>query len=234
MKKKDAILANFDFMPKPFWKNIPKKSWQELNKNSKILTFKKNDVIYNVGDPPLGLYIIKKGHVKTSVIDNIGHEQIIYFLGKDEIFGYRPLVCNEVSPLKVSALEDCKVIFIDKLTFKSILSKSMELNAEFLSIMGQEFRIFTNKLMMFARKPVHERVALSLLIINIKQNSAKGAEQSLVYSREDLANYVGTVIETLIRQLKLLKDKQAIAIKGRKITLIDFDILYEKANITNM
>ncbi len=61
-----------------------------------------------------------------------------------------------------------------------------------------EFSVLINKLSVFAQQPVRSRVALALLVLNEKYEKP-GKEHLPVavnLSRDDLANYAGTTVET--------------------------------------
>ena len=67
-----------------------------------------------------------------------------------------------------------------------------------------------------AQKSVRERLAFSLLILGDIYG-----EEEINLTREDLANFVGTATETLIRLLKDFKDEGMIEIHTRKIEIVN-------------
>lgn len=230
-EQKQAELRKYFFKPPLFWESLPPAVWNELNDLSRPQVFAKKTLIYSEGAYPRGLYIIRKGRVKVYIINNEGAEQIIYFLGKDEVFGHRSIVCDEPSPVFIETMDDCTVDCIPRQHFERLLRESPELNAAFLYYLGHEFRIFVNKISVFAQKPVAERVALALLVLNEKFNEHPHYVMVLNFSRDDLASYIGTATENLIRQLKLLKEARAIMIRGRKIIIEETDLLWERARL---
>ena len=229
--QKQTELRKYFFKPKLFWESIPTELWTEMQSVIQTLQYPKKALIYSEGSHPRSLYIIREGRVKVYIINNEGAEQIIYFLGKDELFGHRSIVCDEPSPVFVEAIDDCTVDCIPRYYFESFMKRSHELNAVFLYYLGHEFRVFVNKISLFAQKPVSERVALALLVLNEKFNEHPEYVMMLNFTREDLASYIGTATESLIRQLKALKDARAISIKGRKIIIEETDLLWERARI---
>ena len=88
-----------------------------------------------------------------------------------------------------------------------------------------------------AQKPVRERVAESLLILNSIFETGRtetielqgGGTISL--TREDIANLAGTATETLIRVLSDFKEEKLIEIRGRKNILFDVLGLKKAANL---
>jgi len=227
---KQTELRKYFFKPPPFWETLPTDAWEELQTLIYEQIYPKKTLIYSEGSSPRSLYIIRKGRVKVFIINNEGAEVGIYFLGKDEVFGHRSIVCDEPSPVFVEAIDNCTLDCIPRYHFEDFLRKSPELNASFLYYLGHEFRVFVNKISVFAQKPVSERVALALLVLNEKFNAPRGV-MVLHFTREDLASYIGTATENLIRQLKNLKEVGAISIKGRKIFLEDPNLLWERARI---
>lgn len=231
MMRREQELRKYYFKPDPFWQALPPNLWQELKVSSFSQKHPKGAIIYEEGKYPRGLFIIRRGLVKVFVINHDGSEQIIYFMGKDELYGLRSLVSDESSPVFIETIEDCIIDCIPKTKIESCLSGSTDLMAAFLRYLGNEFRVFVHKISFFTNRPVSERVALALLVLNEKFNSARPGTNSISFSRKDLANYIGTATENLIRQLKHLKSIGAIAIKGRKIILENLEMLYEHANL---
>ncbi len=230
-EKKQAELRKYFFKPPPFWDSLPPDLWEEMQAVSYEQIFTPKTLVYSEGSHPRALYIIRKGLVKVYIINNEGAEQIIYFLGKDEVFGHRSIVCDEPSPVFVETITDCTMDCIPRYHFEGFLQKSIELNAAFLYCLGHEFRVFVNKISVFAQKPVSQRVALALLVLNEKFNEHPDYVMVLNFTREDLASYIGTATESLIRQLKILKEARAIIIKGRKILIEEVDLLWERARV---
>ncbi len=226
-EQRRATLSKYYFKPPPFWKELPLDVWEGLRAASRRQTYPKKAIIYAEGSYPRGLYIIRKGRAKVYIINSEGVEQIIYFLGKDEVFGYRSIVCDEPSPVFVETIENCTLDSIPRLHFEHFLRVSPEVNAVFLYYLGHEFSVFVNKISTFAQKPVIERVALALLTLNEKFNETPDYVSILSFSRDDLARYVGTATENLIRQLKILKEDRAIIVQGRKILIEEPERLWK-------
>lgn len=216
--------------PKAFWSQIPKHVQDEFRSHIHHITVKKSDVIYNEGNYPKGIYIIRKGVARMYIMNQLGEEQTIFMMTANEIFGHRAVVCHDESPVFVMAVEDCEIEMINRDIFIGQLHKSMELNALFLEYFGSEFRVLCNKISFFALKPVEERVALTLLILNQKFRQ-DNKDRTVRFSRKDIANFAGTIAETLSRQLKALLDLGAISVQGRTIILNDIKLLYSRANI---
>jgi CRP/FNR family transcriptional regulator len=67
-----------------------------------------------------------------------------------------------------------------------------------------------------AQKSVRQRLAFSLLLLMEIYR-----DEPINLSREDMANFVGTATETLIRLLKDFKEEGLIEINSRKISVLN-------------
>jgi CRP/FNR family transcriptional regulator len=72
-----------------------------------------------------------------------------------------------------------------------------------------------------AQKSVRERLAFTMIILlDIYE------DEPINLSREDLANFVGTATETLIRLLKDFKEEGIIEVHTRKISVLNREKLF--------
>ncbi|MBL7891152.1 MAG: Crp/Fnr family transcriptional regulator [Bacteroidia bacterium] len=215
-------IEKYHFKTDSILEGLPAKEFRLLKQEMQRIEIKKGKLIYREGSYSKGAYILRKGKVKIYQTNKDGKEQIAYIYRKGEIMGYRPILCEELHPVSAVALEDCVVSFIPRKYFLNALDESPILARRLLTNLSHEFTVWINKLTLFAQQPVRERVALSLLIINEKYKKEGRANLTVVInlSREDLANYVGTTIETLVRILRYLKNEKIIATSGRRITVL--------------
>ena len=100
------------------------------------------------------------------------------------------------------------------------------MNVEIVSYLCRKLKEAEDKIISIAQKPVRERLAESLLILNriYKPNGKSVSKPKILLSREDLANILGTATETVSRLLHELKAENLISIEGRSITLTDIEI----------
>jgi CRP-like cAMP-binding protein len=180
----------------------------------------KGKYIYREGAYPRGVYFITRGKVKIFQTNSEGKEQIMYVYCKGEVMGYRPLLSSAAHPVSAVALEDCSYRFISGKDFMNMLNQFPELNRELLRSLSHEFTVWVNNISVFAQQKVRERVALGLLILQQKY-MVKGKPVDISLSREDFANYVGTVKETLVRVLQEFKIKKIVSTQGSRIKILN-------------
>jgi CRP-like cAMP-binding protein len=201
--------------------DLPADELNLLKENSHRLDVKKGKIIFREGTFSKGVYIIRKGKVKIYQTTKVGRESVVYIFRKGEIFGYRPLLCDENHPTSGTTLEDCSFTFISKKHFLQMLDRSPVFSRRLLINLSHEFSVLINQISVFAQQPVRERVALALRILNEKyKREGKEVNVAINLSRNDIANYVGTSTETLVRVLRNFKDEKIIRTEGRKIIVL--------------
>jgi len=188
--------------------------------NLVVKEYKKGQLLFKEGNLSKGIYIIKKGKVKMYKTDEEGREYILYIYKKEEYFGYRPLLGDEPHPVSVAALDNVAVSFIPKEVFITLLESSEAIARKLLINLAKEFSVLINKMTVFSQHSVKERVAISLLILSRVYNPPESKEQVISLNREDLAAFVGTAKESLVRMLRIFKDDGVIYTKGSKIVII--------------
>lgn len=189
-------------------------------------SFKKSQTIFAEGSFPRGVYCINQGKVKIYALGDEGKEQIVHIAKEGEVFGFRAMLSGQPYRLSASTLEDASICFIAKDDFLAMIDKYPGIRNSLIQELSKELgerAVFITNL---AQKTVRERLAYSLVTLyNIY------GEDPINLSREDLANFVGTATETLIRLLKDLRDDGYIDTQARKIYITNLPELVKLAGI---
>lgn len=193
----------------------------------------KKNILYFEGEVPKGVYILKKGKVKVSKLHADGTTHNHSFFTTGELFGYNALLCEEKNPVTVTANEECEFYFIEKTKFLEILNNSPQLTQFFLTSLSKEFTQFVNKVSIFAKKKINERVALFLLLLNekFKFPGQIADETEINITRSDLAGFAGTTLENLVRTMRQFKDQNYIRTNGKSIFITDFEALHQLSGV---
>ncbi|MDQ1296027.1 MAG: family transcriptional regulator, cyclic receptor protein [Bacteroidota bacterium] len=182
--------------------------------------------MYIQGSYPNGIYVLKKGMLKVFQANYDGSIQILFLYAPGETFGYRPILSNEYQPVSVAALEDCELDFLERNIFIDIQKKSHVLTNQLLVSLSHEFTVLTNRMNVFAQRGIKERLALALLILNEKFKTGQQLIAEIRLTRTDLANFVGTSLENLIRTINYFKEKNLIKVKGKSIYIENMQQLF--------
>lgn len=185
--------------------------------NAKACSFyKKNQSVFLTGSTPRGVYCINKGKVKVFSLGEEGKEQIIHIASEGEVVGFRAMFSGEPFSVSAETLEESNICFIAKEDFLSMIDTSTTLRDAIMRELSKELSERAKFITQLAQKSVRERLAFSLVLL-----SDIYKDEPINLSREDLANFVGTATETLIRLLKQFKSEEVIEVMTRKIIVTD-------------
>lgn len=220
MQLSDFPYDKFNFKSNSVLEGLPEDDVALLKKNMISHRYKKGEILFREGSYPTGIYYIKKGKVKKYKTDKEGKEQIFYLCKQGELLGYHALISEEKYSDTTATIEESEIAFIPKDDFLKAVQTSSVLSNRLLKVLSHEFGVLVNSLTVFAQRTVRERLALCLILLRDKykeEESTKPVELDL--SRDDLAKFVGTARETLVRLLHDFKEEQLIETNGRKIIL---------------
>lgn len=218
-------LKKFDFESDKIIAALNTDEREALFDLSEKLSFKKGKLIFYERGIPTGVFIIESGRAKIFKTGLDGKDQIFYIYKSGDILGYHALLSNELYEDSCEALEACEITFISAANFSDLLNKIPKLRLLLIQNMSHEFGVLVNTITVLAQKPLRERLALYLLVLKQRYDHL-----SIEIPRDDLANLVGTVRESLGKLLKEFREENLIKIDGRKIEVVNESKLLQIAS----
>lgn len=186
---------------------------------------KKGETIFEEGENINGVFCVKDGVCKLSKLSANGKDQIVRLVVKGDLMGQRSLIGEESSNLSAVALKDMEICFIPKEEIIKDLKNNPNFSISMLEQFANDMRKSDNILVDMAQKSVKERLAMALLYLHDNFGTDEKGMLSLVLSREDFANIVGTATESAIRVLSEFKKSGFITTEGKKIKILNIEAL---------
>jgi CRP-like cAMP-binding protein len=190
-------------------------------KTSKFI--KKGELIFEEGDTLNGVFCVKDGVCKLSKLSANGKDQIVKLVVKGDLLGQRSLLGNESTNLSAVALNDMEVCYIPKSEIMRDLENNSNFSLDILQKMAQDLKESDNVIVNMAQKSVKQRLAEVLIYLFESFGIDKEGMLSVILSREDYANIVGTATESAIRILSQFKSEGLISTSGKKIKIENFE-----------
>ncbi|MEO8404702.1 MAG: response regulator [Chitinophagaceae bacterium] len=196
----------------------------QLAEQYNIESYSKKQTLYQEGKRPRYLYYLVKGKVKGFKTHEDGKDYITDIYSDGDFMGY-PAIIEDVNYDDTAiVLEDCEIMQIPKEDFLQMIYSDINVAVKFIRIISQNVKEKEERLLSLAYSSLRKRVAKALIDLHGKYN-ADGTNKPLEVSREDIAHYVGTATESLIRTLSDFKAEKLIEIKEGKIIVRDEDKL---------
>ncbi len=236
LEKADLITSNIDSTSASntiFNRQNVEKHLQKLAENQKVLSVPAKHTLFYEGSYPNYLYFIESGQVKIFKTNMDGKELMTDLHQAGGYFGYKALFLDDSYAVSAITLEESRITLIPKMAFFDLLEEEPPLYRYFLQILTKKIQRREKRLLQLAYDSVRMRVASALLFCSNQGEGKDVAAQervSIHISREDLASYVGTSKETLIRTLSDFKQEDLLITKGRYITLTNLKLLQEIAS----
>jgi len=193
--------------------------------NYESAEFAKKTTVYAEGKRPRFLYFLKRGKVKAFRLHEDGKEYITSLYGAGDFIGYLPLLEESVYGDTAEVLEDAELVMIPKDEFMTAIYNDVHIATKFIRLIAQNVQEKEDRLLSLAYGTLRKRVAKALVDIETKFTGEEGKPVNgagpLDISRDDIAKYVGTATESLIRTLSDFKSEKLIEIKEGKIRIVD-------------
>ncbi len=205
---------------------------ETLNENKSCTNYKKGQVIFSENGIPFGLFCVSHGKIKIASTGLDGKEQILRFAKTGDIFGYRALISQDRYHCNAIAMEDSAICIIDKNVFLNIYYNNPSLSRAVFKKISEDLKKAENIIVSLSQKNVRERLAESLLFfIATYGYEGDGSTLNVLFSREEIAAFVGTSTESVIRLLSEFNSDKIVELIGKKIKVINLDKLTKTANL---
>lgn len=194
---------------------------EELAKVRTILiqrSLKKNETLFFEGDPAEGFYLLLKGKVRIFKSSMEGKEYTLHLIHPGQIFAEAAIFGSRIYPANCCALEDSLLGFFPKDRFMKLLEGSPRISLKMIGGLAAFVREFNQMVEELSLREVSARLASYLLR---EQERQQGSALTLDISKSELARRLGTVSETLSRNLKKLRGSGCIEVSGKRITILD-------------
>jgi DNA-binding response OmpR family regulator len=197
---------------------------EKLAEQYEVLTCSKKQSLYTEGRRPRFLYYLIKGKVKCFKSNEEGKEYITNLYSDGEFIGYNALIDDMNYDDSASILEESEIMQIPREDFLQMIYSDISIAAKFIRIMSHNVKEKEERLLNLAYSSLRKRIAKALVDIMSKFNLEEH-KHPIEISREDIAQYVGTATESLIRTLSDFKAEKNIDIKNGKIIVNNLEKL---------
>jgi len=180
--------------------------------------YSKGELLFAAGGPADGLYYVASGAVRVYRMDEQGREVEIVRLGPGEFFGEAVVFASPVFPAFADATLDSEVLFLDKSGLLEDLDRVSGLAQDLLGLLARKCLVLNRRIEVLELQTVRQRLVRFLL------SRCRDRDSGVVHlemKKGELAKILGTIGETLSRNLKQLQEEGLIRVTGRRIHIPD-------------
>lgn len=196
---------------------------QELSVISAQFTeeeFEKDQYIFAEGDPPDCLYIVKEGTIKMVKHSPSGREMIMAIMTAGDMIGEVAVFDGGPYPATAQGMGKGFIMKLPRKEFISLLNRHPSVALQIIGDLGKKLRAALNVARELRGELVEGRIAMVLLKLARKIGTPVegGVMLTIPVTRQDVADMVGSTIETTIRVISRFKKEGMVRdSKGKMI-----------------
>lgn len=177
----------------------------------------KDDFIFYEDTFPYYYYQLVSGEVKMYSTNAEGKELIQGVLKAGQSFGEPPLLLGKVYPSTAQANSESVIVKIRKEHFENILNDYPELMGKLMYTFADRLYNKAVAMQVWVQQTPEDKILQFLS--NKKADFSGCLNEPLPYTRQDIADFIGVRVETVIRTLSRMN-------KEGKVKIIDHKLYY--------
>jgi CRP/FNR family transcriptional regulator, cyclic AMP receptor protein len=195
---------------------------QQLLSATPVIHLKKDQRLFERGDPGGAMYIVQSGRIEISVLTEVGRKISFNMIGAGHCFGEISMVDNQLRTASAIALEDTSLRSISRAKFFEVAKGCPELMINLLEILCERVRWMNDSVEDYALLSLHRRLARRLHVLKENFTDADG---KINIAQSDLADFAGATREATNKILMQWKSMGLIKLERRSIHLIEAEKL---------
>lgn len=181
---------------------------------------KRGEHAFSAGYPATHVYIILSGSAKLVRSHPDGKERIVHLLMRGEMFGAAVVMQGGFYPVNAIALEQSTTMKIEAKTFQDFFLRHPTVGQILIAQLGERIQQAHNDRVM-SFDSIEKRIAVFLLeLLERVQNAfGKTSRITIPLTRQDIADRVGSTVETVIRTLSIWSKQKLIDTQDKYIEI---------------
>jgi CRP-like cAMP-binding protein len=209
----------------PIFKMFNDEELTILNQNRHEVGFKTGENIIKQGTSSSHLIMLTSGIAKMYIEGLDGKNLILELVLPWKTYGDTGIFVDNRYHYSITAIEPCTACFIDIQNIKSLLRKNSEFAEAFMgNCSSNSVRTF-ERMVSLTQKQMHGRIADVLIYLYTDIYLSDTFELSL--SRQDIGELSGMTKDSAIRILKEFENEGIIKVEGKKIKILNKELLQE-------
>jgi CRP-like cAMP-binding protein len=207
------------------FKDLSDAELKELEPYLVTASVRKKETIFSEGEPPEWFFLVLSGKVKITKLSHEGKEIILEVISPTDIFGGVAVIKGFPYPANAVAMEDGEVLKISRKHLMRLLDRFPNLMFCIAMQLGDRMKSSYDSLKNIALERVESRIAALLLKLagKVGTPTKAGTIIDMRLTKQDVADMVGTTVETSIRTFSKLKKQGLVAESDGRFVIRDRD-----------
>jgi CRP/FNR family transcriptional regulator, cyclic AMP receptor protein len=159
--------------------------------HARLLSLRKDQVLFHDGDKATDYYQVDEGTVKMFIVSPDGQEFIQGIFSAGESFGEPALIGKFPYPGSAKAIESCSVWKLSGDYFIQMLRENFELHLKLTQVLSQRLRYKSMVLSEISSHDPDHRIISLLKYYKAKNTTAENPRVRIPYTRQQIADMSG-------------------------------------------
>lgn len=186
-------------------------------------SFQKGEVLLREGECCEKIFVVRSGRVKLYRTASSGREQILETLGPGDTCACNPGLAAWFCAATAQALTPCQVWTLSRQNYVRLAESHSGVARALNRVFADRLKRFSTLIEEVSLKDSKKRLVKFLLdmLAEKAKSGTKGRVLFIPFTREEIAQRIGTARETVARQLYQLKRAKLIDVKPSQIIITD-------------
>lgn len=191
--------------------------------------------VYRTGDEHAGIFVIKSGAAKSSLISMDSVEQILAFHLPGDLLGLDSLGTGQYGST-VTTLEQSTVCKLPARQLDDLINRDADLLRWFLDTVGVLLASYRQHFSVLGGMRAEMRLCRFLIEQSrrYQEHGCAAHDFNLIMTRQDISSYLGVSLETVSRIVTRLHRDGIIEVDRRRITILDAGRLEALAHMSSV
>jgi CRP/FNR family cyclic AMP-dependent transcriptional regulator len=184
--------------------------------------YRKGEVLFHRDDPGTSLFLLETGRIKISTFSAEGKEAVFTVHGPGDTFGELALLDGSPRSATATALEQSRLLTIDRAAFVSFLREQPDAALVLLGELTARVRRLSLQVEDLMFLDIPGRLARTLLRLGDQygRKTTRGLEIDLQITQTELGGMVGATRVSVNRLLHWFEERGLISMDDRRIVLV--------------
>jgi CRP-like cAMP-binding protein len=175
--------------------------------------FAKDESVFNEGDSPDAVFLLKSGLIKTVRYTSHDQSSTIDFIVPGQMFGMIAVMDNKNYPVSTVAIRDAEIYRLPAALFQDFMNRFPEFRKDVFRQVGNHLRN-SQALRTLMQEPVERRIAHILNYLS----ETMGHDIQLL--REDIAAMAGCTASTAVRTIIEFRKRKIVQTGWKKLKIV--------------
>lgn len=192
-----------------------------------IHRYKKGELLIRADDPPSGIFYLKEGFVREYAISKKGDELVLNIFQPISFFPMSWAINQEPNRYFFEAMSDVEVRRASREAVVTFIKDNPDVLYDLMSRVYRGTEGLLTRMTYLLSGNASTRLITELLIYAKRFGKGKDTVELLI-TEKDLAAQSGITRETVSREIKFLKEKKLISLKGHTLVINNIHLLEEE------